>query len=85
MNDQGKINLLVNDSRYLLSLNIRNFLLDRNQNLVVAMDVGIAYLEYPSPFTIFKIDQEEVEINDFAKVERSIICWYGNGFIRVGE
>ncbi len=65
----GKINLLINDPEHLLSLNIRNFLLDRRKNLWLAMDSGIAMIEYPSPFMLFKIRQKEVEINAFARVK----------------
>jgi signal transduction histidine kinase/DNA-binding response OmpR family regulator len=49
------------------------------------MDVGIAYVEYPSPFTVFKIDQDEMEINHFAMMGHQLFAGTETGLFKLAR
>jgi diguanylate cyclase (GGDEF)-like protein len=53
MNDQGKLERVINKNRGLMDNNIWNLCLDREQNLWAALNTGIAYVAISSPISCF--------------------------------
>lgn len=79
---QGRISLQISDSGLLPNLSIRNFLIDRHQNLWLALDAGIALMEYPSPFTIFRLKQKKAKVTAFARVHNRLYAATNEGLLQ---
>lgn len=67
LDNQGNLKLILADEAKLNSLNIRKFYQDTNGDIWVAMDVGLALLEYPAPEKIFRFNSPNISFTAFSR------------------
>ncbi|NND33832.1 MAG: hypothetical protein HKN76_14680, partial [Saprospiraceae bacterium] len=66
---KGKVQLIFDQAAKLNSLTIREFYRDANHDIWVALDIGLALLEYPAPTRIFNFNSGEIEFNGFTRFD----------------
>ncbi|MCB0685287.1 MAG: response regulator [Saprospiraceae bacterium] len=72
INSIGKIQMILAEDAGLNSLNIREFYRDINGVTWVAMDVGLAMLEYPSSETLFKFKSKNLSFKSFSRFHSNL-------------